>query len=132
MEYKNNMEKDLYLLTAGALMQQRRDAAQLTLAEVSRRSGVTIAHLSRIENGLADPKLSTLQRILDAVGGTLSDLEVPRVAIVSAETVLERRAEGSERIDRAGLGSSSPSDRLDRKDRTGIDFIVERSALGSS
>jgi transcriptional regulator with XRE-family HTH domain len=93
---------------------------------------VTIDHLSRIENGLADPRLSTLLRILDAMGGTLSDLEVPRVAIVSADTVLERRAEGRERIDRAGLGSSRPSDRLDRKERTGIDVAVERSALGSS
>jgi transcriptional regulator with XRE-family HTH domain len=132
MPYNNDMEKDLYLLTTGALLRQRRDAAQLTLAEVSERSGVTIAHLSRIENGLADPRLSTLQRVLDAMGGTLSDLEAPRIAIVLADTVLERRAEGRERIDRAGLGSSNPSVRLDRKERTGLDGVAERSALGSS
>ena len=132
MEYNNEMERDLYLLTTGALLQQRRDAAQLTLADVSRRSGVTIAHLSRIENGLADPRLSTVQRILAAMGGTLSDLEVPPVSIVSANTVLERRAAGSERIERAGLGSSVPSDRLDRKERSGADVVVERSSLASS
>jgi len=132
MEYSNDMDKDLYLLTAGALLQQRRDAAQLTLAQVSRRSGVTIAHLSRIENGLADPRLSTLQRILDVMGGRLSDLEAPRIVTVSVDTVLERRAEGGERIDRVGLGSSDPNDRLKQKGRTGIDVAVERSALGSS
>lgn len=126
------MDKDLYLLATGALLRQRRDAAHLTLAVVSQRSGVTIAHLSRIENGLTDPRLSTLRRILDVIGGTLADIEAPRVAIVSADTMLERRAAGSERIDRAGLGASDPSVRLDRKERTGIDVAVERSVLGPS
>ena len=82
------MNRDLYLLTTGALLRQRREAAQLTLAQVSQRSGVTIAHLSRIENGLADPRLSTLQRVIDAMGGTLSDLEAPRIVTVSVDTVL--------------------------------------------
>ena len=126
------MNRDLYLLTTGALLRQRREAAQLTLAQVSQRSGVTIAHLSRIENGLADPRLSTLQRVIDAMGGTLSDLEAPRIVTVSVDTVLERRAEGRDRIDRIGLGSSDPNDRLKRKERTGLDVAVERSALGSS
>ena len=126
------MDKDLYLLTTGALLRHRRDAAQLTLADVSRRSGVTIAHLSRIENGLADPRLSTLQRILDVIGGTLLDLEAPRIVTVSADTMLERRTAGSERIDRAGLGSSNPSDRVDRRERSSVDVAVERSASGSS
>lgn len=126
------MDKNLYLLTAGALLRQRRKAAQLTLAQVSQRSGVTIAHLSRIENGLADPRLSTLQRVLDAMEGTLTDLEPPPVMTVSANTVLERRAAGQLLVDRAGLGASNPGVRLDRKERTGIDVTAERSALGSS
>jgi len=50
------MDTELYLLTTGARLRQRREAARLTLAEVSRRSGVTVAHLSRIENGLTDPR----------------------------------------------------------------------------
>jgi transcriptional regulator with XRE-family HTH domain len=50
---------------------------QFTLADVSQRFGVTIADLSRIENGLADPRLST--RGADAVGSSLSDVTVPRV-----------------------------------------------------
>jgi transcriptional regulator with XRE-family HTH domain len=126
------MDKDLYLLTTGSLLRQRREAAELTLAVVSQRSGVTVAHLSRIENGLADPRLSTLHRVLDAMGGTLADLEAPPVMTVSAETVLERRATGQMRVDRAGLGASNPGARLDRKERTGVDATVERSALGSS
>jgi transcriptional regulator with XRE-family HTH domain len=126
------MEKDLYLLTTGALLRQRREAAQLTLADVSRHSGVTIAHLSRIENGLADPRMSTLRRALDAMGGTLSDLEAPRVVTVSVSDVLERRAAGRERLDQAGLGASDPGARIDRKQRTGIDITAERSALESS
>jgi len=126
------MDKRIYLITSGALLRQRREAAQLTLADVSHRSGVTIAHLSRIENGLADPRLSTLQRVLDAVGGSLSDLAVSRVVTVSADTVLERRAAGQQRIDQAGLGYSDPGARLDRKERAGEEVAVERSALRSS
>lgn len=130
--YNKYMNRDLYLLTTGALLRQRREAAQVTLADVSRRSGVTIAHLSRIENGLADPRLSTLQRVLDTMGGTLSDLESSRPPIVSVDTVLDRRAAGSERVDRSGLGASDPSARLDRKEGRGMDVTMERSALGSS
>jgi transcriptional regulator with XRE-family HTH domain len=126
------MDKDLYLLTTGALLRQRREAAQLTLAQVSQRSGVTIAHLSRIENGLADPRLSTLQRVLNVMGGTLTDLEAPPVMTVSANTVLERRAAGQLLVDRAGLGASNPGVRLERKERAGVDVTVERSVLGSS
>ena len=126
------MNKDLYLLTTGALLRQRREAAQLTLAQVSQRSDVTIAHLSRIENGFACPRLSTLQRVLDAMGGTLADLEAPPATTVSADTVLERRTAGQLLVDRSGLGPSNPGIRLDRKDRTGVDVTVERSALGSS
>jgi transcriptional regulator with XRE-family HTH domain len=132
MRYNKYMDRDLYLLTTGARLRQRRKAAQLTLAEVSRRSGVTIAHLSRIENGLADPRLSTLQRVLEAMGGTLSDLETPMVATVPVDAVLERRMFGQERVDRAGLGPSNVSGRLDRKQRAGIDVTVERLAMDSS
>jgi len=125
------MDTGLYLMATGARLRQRREAAQLTLADVSRGSGVTIAHLSRIENGLTDPRLSTLQRVLDVMGGKLSDLAVPPVTTVSAEEVLERRAFGRDRVDRAGLGASNPRARLDQKDRAGIDVTVERAAMES-
>ncbi|VAW05196.1 hypothetical protein MNBD_ACTINO01-1516, partial [hydrothermal vent metagenome] len=122
----------LYLTTIGSLLRKRRDAARLTLAEVSERSGVTIAHLSRIENGLTDPRLSTLQRVMDAIGVNLSDLAVARTATVPVDTVLERRASGRSRLDRAGLGTSDPSARLDRKEQAGVDVSLERSMVASS
>ncbi len=130
--YDKPMDKDLYLTTIGSLLRKQRDAARLTLAEVSERSGVTIAHLSRIENGLTDPRLSTLQRVMDAIGASLSDLAVPRTAAVSVDTVLERRASGRSRLDRAGLGASDPNARLDRKERAGVDVSLERSMVASS
>jgi len=116
-------------MSTGSMLRRRREAARLTLADVSERSGVTIAHLSRIENGLADPRLSTLQRVMDAIGANLSDLAVPRTRTVSAATVLKRRASGRTRLDRAGLGSSDPNARLDRKEQAGVDVSVERSAV---
>lgn len=126
------MERDLYLLMAGARLRHRREAARLTLADVSRRSGVTVAHLSRIENGLADPRLSTLQRVLAAIGGDLSDVSVHPAEPVSARDALERRAAGWELIERAGLGVSDASARLDRDERAGIDVSVERSQQGAT
>lgn len=85
-----------------------------------------------LENGLADPRLSTLRRVLDAIGGDLRDVSVRPAPTVSARTVLERRATGRERIETAGLGISDPSARLDRKERAGIDVLVERSARSAT
>jgi len=119
-------------MSTGSMLRRRREAARLTLADVSERSGVTIAHLSRIENGLADPRLSTLQRVMDAIGANLSDLAVPRTRTVSVGTVLERRASGRTRLDRAGLGPSDPNARLDRKEQAGVDVNVERSGVASA
>ncbi|MEN8239199.1 MAG: helix-turn-helix transcriptional regulator [Actinomycetota bacterium] len=123
------MKKDLYLLMIGERLRQRREAVRLTLAQVSRRSGVTIAHLSRVENGLTDPRLSTLQRVLDAIGADLSAIAVTPPKIVPVEAALMRRAAGRERLDDSGVGVSEPGDRLDRKEQMGIDVGSERSAL---
>jgi len=130
--YGNMMDKSLYLMATGLLLRKRREAARLTLADLSNRSGVTIAHLSRIENGLTDVRLSTLQRVIDAMGASLSDLVVAPTTTVSARTVLERRAAGSVRVERAGLGPSDPDARLDRKERAGVDVSVERAAVNSA
>jgi transcriptional regulator with XRE-family HTH domain len=40
----------------------------LTLQELADRSGVTISTLSRIENGLQDPRPSTVRKIAAALG----------------------------------------------------------------
>jgi transcriptional regulator with XRE-family HTH domain len=46
----------------------------LSRGDVSRRSGVHVTQVSRIERGLLDPHLSTLLRLADALETTLGDL----------------------------------------------------------
>lgn len=52
----------------GVHVRAARLAHGLTLDDVSAHTGVTKSHLSRIENGLANVTLATLDLILAAVG----------------------------------------------------------------
>lgn len=123
------MMNDVFLLTAGRRLRDHRESLRLTLAEVSARSGVTIAQLSRIENGLADPRLTTLWRILDATGATLADIARPSVRTLSIAEAIERRDAGRRRVADQGLDVTDVKARLDRKERLGIDVTVERAML---
>lgn len=45
-------------------------------AEIAEAAGMTPGALSRLLTGrVADPRLSTLKRVLDAIGATLSDFD---------------------------------------------------------
>jgi len=53
-----------------------RKAKNLTLAEISGSIGISIAYLSDIERGNRHGSEGTLQRIADALGVSVADLEV--------------------------------------------------------
>ena len=68
---------------------QLRDARRslgVSQREIERRTGVRQAHLSRIENGLIDPKLSCVEQLARAVG--LECVLVPRRAIPAVAGLL--------------------------------------------
>lgn len=46
----------------------------MTQEEVAERSGVHVTEVSRIEGGKRDPRVSTVQRLADAVGVTPGEL----------------------------------------------------------
>jgi DNA-binding XRE family transcriptional regulator len=50
---------------------RRRKRAGLSRAELARRMGIDHAELVRLEQGLADPRLSIVARYLTIVGGSL-------------------------------------------------------------
>lgn len=55
-----------------ASLKAAREAAGLSMAEVSRMAGIDLAALSRIENGQnANPTLATIRRYLAAVGKSM-------------------------------------------------------------
>ncbi|VAW09316.1 hypothetical protein MNBD_ACTINO02-1878 [hydrothermal vent metagenome] len=123
------MNRDTRALRTGSLLRTCRASSRLTLADVSARCGVTVAQLSRIENGLVDPRLSTVLRILDAVGATLGDIAFPSPPTISIDMVLQRRVAGRRRIEQAGLGPSNVQARLERRDQSGVDSTSERALL---
>ncbi len=55
----------------GRIIKQRRDILNITQRDLSAISGVTLRKLIDIENGLANPTLQTLVKLMDALGLSL-------------------------------------------------------------
>lgn len=62
---------------ANALKKARKQAG-LTQVELSKRSGISQADISRLENGTGNPSVLLLRRLADAMDMTLSIKFVPR------------------------------------------------------
>jgi transcriptional regulator with XRE-family HTH domain len=58
----------------GRHVTKARRVAGLTLASVAQRSGLSTAHVSRIESGIANPTLRTLAQLATALGCAVADL----------------------------------------------------------
>lgn len=52
----------------GLLLQKARKEEHITQAELARRTGTSKSYISRIENGLIDPTISSFMRIVNALG----------------------------------------------------------------
>jgi transcriptional regulator with XRE-family HTH domain len=65
------------LATLGHRIRHQRLQAGLTLDELGARVGVAGSHLSLIENGKREPRLSLLQQIAEATGTDVTDLLSP-------------------------------------------------------
>jgi transcriptional regulator with XRE-family HTH domain len=102
-----------------------REAAGMTQTSVSALSGIAVSNLSSIENGNRDVRLSTLTRLLDAL-----DLEVrfvPRGVPMTLEAAISQSNRGRRQLADVGLSPSNPEERLNAKQRRGIDVSVERA-----
>lgn len=93
---------------AEALRVARRKAG-LTQRELARRTGIAQPTIARIERGLADPRLSTLERLLVACGANL--------------TVAPIAGHGVDRTQMRELLALTPTQRLEslRRDVAGLD-----------
>ena len=54
-----------------------RELKGLSMVDVSEKSGVTVAALSRLERGLSKPRPSTLRKIALALGVSVEELWTP-------------------------------------------------------
>ncbi len=52
----------------GAKLRRARERRLLTQPELAARAGVMVATVSRIENGLQQPRIPTLRRLTEALG----------------------------------------------------------------
>ncbi|TQM90358.1 helix-turn-helix protein [Roseinatronobacter monicus] len=81
----DNAEKKL-LADAGHRIRETRVAQGLSLEQLARLTGISAPALSVIENGKRDPRLTTLNRIADA-------LRVPLAALIAdSSCAVERSA----------------------------------------
>ncbi|MGF1894055.1 helix-turn-helix domain-containing protein [Vibrio campbellii] len=51
----------------GRKIKEIRKKKSLTIQELSEKSGMSVGHISRLENGLKSPTISTLERLANAL-----------------------------------------------------------------
>lgn len=66
-EYKN-MEQEKILTRFGNNVCAERNRLRLTQAELAEKVGISEKHLGKIERGTANPKLSTVVNLIEALG----------------------------------------------------------------
>ena len=83
---KQELEADV-----GALLRELRTARGLSLRALAEASGVTASGLSQIENGRNSPSVSTLKKILAALGTTLGEFFTPVEAAAAGSCIFRAR-----------------------------------------
>lgn len=63
--------------TAGRALRLARKKARLSLQELARRGGTSAAAISQYESGKKEPRISTLERLIDVTGSTLLLAPIP-------------------------------------------------------
>ena len=111
----------------GNLIRREREARGLTLADLSRATGIAVPNLSRIETGSVDPRWGTITRITDALDTDLT--LTPRGQPTTLEALRARNRAGRRILAAVGLDPSDPAQRLGRKAAAGTDVTVEAETL---
>lgn len=61
-------DENAYAFYTAQILQDARKEVKITQAELANRIGVDKGYISRIENGLTSPNVSTFYRIINALG----------------------------------------------------------------
>ena len=118
-------------MNLGPRLRAEREAQGLTLDALSARCNVAIPNLSRIERGLADPRVSTVERIFAALGIEPWRGSTPATGPTSIEDIRQRAARGQDRLAAADLASPSPRARIMDKAEAGEDVRDEMDWLAA-
>ncbi len=71
-EIRDTFERGYEAFKIGLLIQEARLTQGLTQEELATRIGTSKGYISKIENNLRDIRISTLQKIIEALGGHLN------------------------------------------------------------
>ena len=110
----------------GSLIRSARRRKGLSSKELAKFAGMAPSNLSRLESDRSDVRISTVLRVLDAMGLTLDVVPAPTADI---DDVRRRMEEGAARLARVGVSSRGVDARLAWKEAKGIDTSVERRML---
>jgi transcriptional regulator with XRE-family HTH domain len=87
---------DVYVITrrwvmsmAGRMVREARGRARLTQRQLSAKAGIPQESIARIERGRVDPRVKTLDRLLEACGYGLESM--PRLGIGVDRTQIQER-----------------------------------------
>ena len=99
-EFAGFDRESLLLESIGRQVRKMRTAKNLTAADLSKASSISVAMISKIENGQTSASLATLQRLADALSTTVTSLfsqyeEVRDVSFVRAGEGLEIERRGT-------------------------------------
>ena len=67
-EERDAFRKEAYAFYMGQVIREARREEKITQKELGKRIGANKSYISRIENGLIDPTISTLYSIINALG----------------------------------------------------------------
>ncbi len=70
-EKRAKFEAEALDFYASQIILQNRKEAQMTQKELAERSGISKSYISKIENGLIQPTLSTFLKIIGAMGRSI-------------------------------------------------------------
>lgn len=82
------MEK-YYLDHIGDRFKELRKEQNLTLKELSEKTGLSIGYLSNLERNISSPTLEYMQRICEILGVSITDLLIPQ----KQEHIIVRKAD---------------------------------------
>jgi transcriptional regulator with XRE-family HTH domain len=75
-----------------AFLRRQRNQRRLTLEMLSAKVGMSPQHLSEIESGKRDPRLSSIERMAEAMGPNITSLKLAlqRVLVASTSSIADR------------------------------------------
>lgn len=65
---RDAFRKEAYAYYLGQIIREARKEERITQSELARRIGANKSYISRVENGLIDPTISTVYSIITALG----------------------------------------------------------------